>query len=271
MRNNSQRKMENGYNGGDDGRIRRRLTIVTIVDELVEEVITVLDLNESRAMNISSSNNSRALIRGSLMVNSPRGLLDELFEEIASAVELTQIRSPESVSLDEDDESDDPENSLVLIMPSAADSFDSTSELVAVSTLYFNGDGVNLDEESGITSTGFRIDEESVISLQERQLMDLALIDPFKIELHGEDFGSSLDDESQKSPSEKIQPLPTNEEVDMIDVSTNIDERVADSITAKQKLKKHWSFFSALGRRILSGGRKLFCCSGRRSRRATDE
>ncbi|CAI6369065.1 unnamed protein product [Macrosiphum euphorbiae] len=209
--------MQNGFGGGDVERMNLIIAAATaLVDDVLDQVHLMLDPRDHSIIvddNSMVERDRSSIVDESLEI-SPRGLLDQLFYEIAvySAVERMNL-SESDVS--DDIHGGDPEGILL-------HQFDSSRELVAVSTRRFLEDRASGSEQ--VNETGV---------------------------------------EERPDPME-----PTDE----VENSSSLWSDMKQVICTEPTLKKRRSFLSALGRRLLSAGRKLcFCGGGRRvRRRATD-
>ncbi|CAI6368746.1 unnamed protein product [Macrosiphum euphorbiae] len=220
--------MQNGFGGGDVERMNLIIAAATeLVDDVLDQVHWMLD---PRDHSIIVDDNSMVERDGSSIVDesleiSPRGLLDQLVDEITVYSAVERMNSSES-DVTDDIHGDDPEEILL-------HQFDSSRELVAVSTRHFLEDRASLKQDTGVVGMS----------------------------------GSELVNET--AVEETSDPMEPTDEVEN---SSSLWSDMEQVICTEPTPKKRRSFLSALGRRLLSAGRKLFCCGGGRRvrRRATD-
>jgi len=121
-------------------------------DDVLEQVRMILEQSD-HSMVLWIIAWSKGIIDGPLEISPFRGFIDGLLDEIVcSAGELSQYRWSESMISDDNHDDDDAEG--ILLHPSAsaavAAQFDSSRELVAVSTRYFLEDRASLQQDTGM-------------------------------------------------------------------------------------------------------------------------
>jgi len=243
-----------------------------LLDEFFEEIRFSLELGDTTSvdMDIDEDELEDEEIDENLSIDesvviASGGMLDELFDQIQLELEMHTFTS----SSDDDEDESRSLLSDIQIYPA--------TEIVAVSTRYFNVDKAYLDVENVSSITAAMVDNDESIE----NLIKISPEIPFLVEpeitgqlTSDEDLTCVLDlkkswpSELQKiictSSEEKLQP--TNAEEETITGSDSMET------VSQPKPKKRESFLLALGRILLNVGRKYCCCSGSggRERRATN-
>lgn len=286
--------MGNGLDGGDNTRMNLIIAAaMELVDDVLDQARMVLELSDhsmQRTVENGLVERDSAIIDESLEI-SPRRLINGMSDDVVySDVELSQYHSSESVISDHNLDYDNTDGNLHL-PPSAAVQFDSARELVATSTRYFHGDRPSLNTGVASSASADQVNGTGINFHENRQPIELPPISSLCIGLQVPAESPTSSDNEEKTwvsdlkqmwPSE-LQPnyssnerelWPSADEEETMVVLPGINEAGNDTeeVVPEPTPKKRRSFWSALGRRILSAGRKLCCCGGgsHRVRRSND-